>query len=766
MPTPTYDLYFPDQQLGLMLARDKDGRALSGLFGPAEAGVELAAKTDIPVTWDTWNGPGGVSQAIDASPGCIDYAENAVVRFPGFVMPAGKKTQVLVTLGSGISVFTITNAGAGYVTAPTVGFAGGGGTGASAIATVNAGAVTAITVVASGSGYTSAPTVSFTGGGGADAEATVTVAAITLGSVSDSFTSGGHDFFLMGRYCIKIANGTDVGPILTYEKDFGPGVTSFDAEYLNGSVYVGTSDTIWERTAGGTWSNIDPDTTIKTTVRVDKLAGVYWEANDPSSGTFVGRDRLVGRVSTATTQVIHMSAPNSPLKAASWSAAIVIARGEYPINSLVASNRHVWCCTSGGVADFNAVGYAPRLNPYFGAMRDDVRNGAASLFWNQIVFSSHVQGLNAISVRDDSRQDTDGFVEYGHGGSNESPIYGQCSALGLEGAWPIASFYNGTDSYICYGEMNNGRQGRSPIVWHPEHVLRSLQVTHLRATSPASGQPRLWFGGTTGTLWWASLARAATPLQEYVQNLSGAGAYTGSHAWETAWTVVQTAVDLGDKSARKILLRYDAQADYLTNASYLRVYARAERGPWVQQGSGSDPTMAASPRSSLLPTSPLVKGHNVQVRVSGVGGVTTPAVLRQLKARIELVQELRESVSYVALFARNGSILNTTIEATDVLEDFRALKALQTSAPVQMVDEMGETKTVRLNPGISRREVLHYPESGSSFVVVQAVTFTVSEVPSSVADLALDSSGTTESTLSNVLIWDSGQSYDSDRVWG
>lgn len=765
----TYDLYFPEQKLGLMLVRDKEGRALSGQFGPSESGTELASKIDIPVEWDTWHGGGGHSQAVDAVPGGIDWAENAVVRFPGFVMPAGKKTQVSVNLGKGISAFTIVDPGTGYVTAPTIGFTGGGGTGAAAVATVNAGEITAITVTESGYGYTSAPTVTITGGSGSDGDATVTIADLVLGSVSDSFEQGGSLFFLMGRYCIKINNGTDAGPIVTYEKDFGPGVTAYDAEYFIGNVYVGTSDVLWGRDIGGNWSNIDPDTSIKTTVRVDKLTTVYWEANDPlTANSFVGRDRLVGRVSTNSKQIVHMSAPNDPLRDAAWTTGggeITINKGTYPINSLVASNQHVWIGTSGGLADLNAVGYSPVLNPYFGAMRDDTRNGSAALYWNGIVFINHVQGLAAVPVGDASRHDTDGFVEYGHGYSNESPIYGQCSALGIEGSWPIASFYNGTDSWICYGELAS-QSSRTPIIWHPEHVLRGFQVTHLKATSPATGQPRLWFGGTSGTLWWASLPRAATPLQEYLQNLSGAGVYTGTHAWETRWLVVMSAVDLGDKASRKIALRYDAQADYLGTARYLRVFARAEHGPWVQQGSGADPVLATSPRSSLLPTNPLVTGHNIQIRIDGAGGATTPAVLRQFKARFEQVQETRETVAYIAVLASALSTGNTAVSQRDVLADFRALKALQTSAPVQFRDEDDESKLVRVNPGISRRELKHYPLGGNSFESVKAVVFSVSQVPSSVSDLILDTSGTTTTNQTNVLVWDSGSSYDSEKTWG
>lgn len=69
---------------------------------------------------------------------------------------------------TGVTAITITNAGAGYETAPAVDFTGGGGTGAAATAVLGtggaAGTVVAINITNPGSGYTSAPTVGFTGG--------------------------------------------------------------------------------------------------------------------------------------------------------------------------------------------------------------------------------------------------------------------------------------------------------------------------------------------------------------------------------------------------------------------------------------------------------------------------------------------------------------------------------------------------------------------------------------------------------------------------
>jgi|GEM_PF-1851681 len=61
-----------------------------------------------------------------------------------------------------VSFITILNGGAGYITAPTVTISGGGGFGATAVATLTGGVVTGINLVTPGSGYTSDPTITLT----------------------------------------------------------------------------------------------------------------------------------------------------------------------------------------------------------------------------------------------------------------------------------------------------------------------------------------------------------------------------------------------------------------------------------------------------------------------------------------------------------------------------------------------------------------------------------------------------------------------------
>jgi hypothetical protein len=83
----------------------------------------------------------------------------------------------LDAIANAVDTVTVTNGGTGYASAPMVTFIGGGGSGATGIATIANGMVTTVTLTNSGTGYTSAPMVTFIGGGGSGAAATATVVA-------------------------------------------------------------------------------------------------------------------------------------------------------------------------------------------------------------------------------------------------------------------------------------------------------------------------------------------------------------------------------------------------------------------------------------------------------------------------------------------------------------------------------------------------------------------------------------------------------------
>jgi hypothetical protein len=112
---------------------------------------------------------------------------------------------------------TIVAGGVGFTSAPTIGFTGGGGTGAAATAVVTGGKLTAINVTNGGSGYNSTPTVTITGGGGSLASARSIIEGGTVTShVKWAATTVVPDTRILG-VSTGVGNGgyPTFGPLLT-----------------------------------------------------------------------------------------------------------------------------------------------------------------------------------------------------------------------------------------------------------------------------------------------------------------------------------------------------------------------------------------------------------------------------------------------------------------------------------------------------------------------------------------------------------------------
>lgn len=78
----------------------------------------------------------------------------------------------------GVNQITVTAGGSGYTSPPAVSFTGGGGSGATAVATVSGGAVTSISITNSGTNFNSSPAVVLTGGAGSGAAAGAAVGVV------------------------------------------------------------------------------------------------------------------------------------------------------------------------------------------------------------------------------------------------------------------------------------------------------------------------------------------------------------------------------------------------------------------------------------------------------------------------------------------------------------------------------------------------------------------------------------------------------------
>ena len=134
---------------------------------------------------------GGTLQANVDNGGFLGGLTGAFIHAGGATIDTnGKNVTVSQGLqgapGSGVSnIIPVTNGGAGYLAAPVVKITGGGGTGATAVATISGGVVTGIQVTSAGTGYTSAPAITLVGGG---PTTPATVGAATL--VANANTGG------------------------------------------------------------------------------------------------------------------------------------------------------------------------------------------------------------------------------------------------------------------------------------------------------------------------------------------------------------------------------------------------------------------------------------------------------------------------------------------------------------------------------------------------------------------------------------------------
>lgn len=178
------------------------------------------------------------------------YSGGANIDTNGFDITVGQ--SLLAASGTGVSSIPITAGGSGYLSAPMVTISGGGGSGATAIATIDAnGTVTGITITNPGMGYTGAPTITIAGAGGSGA----TVGTIALAEN----TSGG---------LTKTGNGA---LILTANNTYG-GITTIS----NGTLQLGN---------GGTTGWIPmADLTNHGTLAFNRSDDITWSAVVSGSG--------------------------------------------------------------------------------------------------------------------------------------------------------------------------------------------------------------------------------------------------------------------------------------------------------------------------------------------------------------------------------------------------------------------------------------------------------------------------------------------------
>ncbi|WP_221030553.1 hypothetical protein [Actomonas aquatica] len=223
---------------------------------PVTAGTILQPPMPLPILPLPVNANGDVVNEEVPAITDLAAAENAPPAYDSFTFKDRKGYDWVYRgpHGAGpVNSIAISSGGAGYTSAPTVSFVGGGGSGAAATATVTDGEVTAIEVTALGSGYTSAPTIEISGGEGTGATAQAIVGP----------TLGMQFYYLMQEnfYVPGIATQPAVGTVLPYLRPLAEGVPQGDA-------VTGTPLTITYRPA---WPELAPELRIAETLTLPKF---------------------------------------------------------------------------------------------------------------------------------------------------------------------------------------------------------------------------------------------------------------------------------------------------------------------------------------------------------------------------------------------------------------------------------------------------------------------------------------------------------------
>ena len=127
------------------------------------------------------------------------------------IKDGGGATASPVLTNGGIASIKLFDGGSGYVTPPSVNLIGGGGTNASAEATIDfvTGVITSVEITSVGANYTSVPEVRFVGGSGQGAEAE----ALLNGVLEIDVTNSGTNYLTPPEVIISAGEGATSGPV-------------------------------------------------------------------------------------------------------------------------------------------------------------------------------------------------------------------------------------------------------------------------------------------------------------------------------------------------------------------------------------------------------------------------------------------------------------------------------------------------------------------------------------------------------------------------
>jgi len=156
-------------------------------------------------------------------------------------------TAVATISNNAVTSVTLTEAGSGYTQAPTITFAGGGGTNASAVASIVtfATGTVSIAVTNPGDSYTGTPTVNISGGGGTGASATAVVHGNAISTIV--MTNPGSGYTNSANLVVSLSGGSGANATIAATINNTPNV---DVASFSGRVWIAAGRQVYYSAAG------------------------------------------------------------------------------------------------------------------------------------------------------------------------------------------------------------------------------------------------------------------------------------------------------------------------------------------------------------------------------------------------------------------------------------------------------------------------------------------------------------------------------------
>ena len=422
----------------------------------------------------------------------------------------------------------------------------------------------------------------------------------------------------------------------------------------------------------------------------------------------------------------------------SWGAEERCGGSSYAITNIAATNRIPFIIKGDGVYGIESSGvYCPNYTPDL-QVNTSSDNGSVAVYFAGKLFVGTPQGLLMVDVSDKQRQDVPTYVSPSFFLSNETPIFGLPTAYTIDNGWLVISLWNGTDSHVCYTRPRETTQATfpNPMIWHgSECTIEGEKITAMRKIVHTNGLSFIYIGtrrtaDDTWHLYRLSVPVEGDPFMDYLQNQK---AGTPGHEFATECKMYLPFQDADDPNAKKIIRRFDVQADGLTvpvideetgevtsdiSCGEIFFYANANSGSrvffesvdpdniaseWVFQG-----VVADSPKATMIPNTTTISGYQIGIVLDcylinrevdpDLDPEYSPFAVRSIKVRTDLQVDQVERKTYTV---KIGEFTKTreSVDFNDTLTKFITVMSMQDADAVYMINEWRERLLVKVEPG-------------------------------------------------------------------